>query len=100
MVVSARALSSASPTVPIDGIRPSRNRVCPKWTAVYWLPAPLWCTVACGGCPSRRRRAGGLAYRSLDEAGVLGQRAFSIRAAVDTPTDRTPGTAQAVNPCA
>src|SRR5690349_4060889 len=39
-VVSARALSSASPTVPIDGASPASISVSVKCTLVYWLPHP------------------------------------------------------------
>ena len=42
MVVSASALSSASPTVQIDGISPASIRVSPKCTAVYCEPASEW----------------------------------------------------------
>jgi hypothetical protein len=35
MVVSAKALSRASPTVPIDGARPASISVSVKWTLVY-----------------------------------------------------------------
>src|ERR1700677_524166 len=42
IVVSASALSYASPTVPINWMSPSRSRVSPKWMLVYWLPASEW----------------------------------------------------------
>ena len=39
MVVSASALSRASPTVPIEGARLASISVSVKCTLVYWLPA-------------------------------------------------------------
>ena len=36
MVVSARALSKASPTVPTEGVSPASSRVWANRTEVYW----------------------------------------------------------------
>ena len=41
MVVSARALSSASPTVPTDGVSPASSRVWANRTEVYCDPASV-----------------------------------------------------------
>src|SRR5690349_21587374 len=56
MVVSARALSNASPTLPIEGRIPCSSTASVKWIEVYWLPASEWWIVLPDSrCPCRAR---------------------------------------------
>jgi hypothetical protein len=64
MVVSARALSRASPTVPTEGVSPASSSVCANRTEVYLRPGvavvdgPAWPMLP-GGAPLRALLAGG-----------------------------------------
>src|ERR1039457_1996439 len=72
IVVTASALSEASPTVPIDPASPASIRVSANRSEVYWDPASeWWMAPAVTGWPRRRSWAAAWRIARLMNAVVL-----------------------------